>query len=154
MDSRASGGWLRPSLSGQQQAHARVGGNKCPKSKSQTSWNGVWSVKKTTVDSVVWRNSYIKTLTHRRTFDELYKAHFYLRWKRLSLWWDYSNCCKNAVAESLFGSLKQQRVWWQNYQTRYEVQQDVMNYLTMWYVPIWIRKWISDFVYTCIWCIN
>jgi putative transposase len=39
----------------------------------------------------------------------------------------------NAVAESFFGSLKQERVHWKNYETRYEAQQDVLNYITMWY---------------------
>ncbi len=39
----------------------------------------------------------------------------------------------NAVVESFFGSLKQERVQWANYQTRYEAQQDVLNYITMFY---------------------
>jgi putative transposase len=43
------------------------------------------------------------------------------------------NCWDNAVAESFFGSLKQERMQWRNYQTRNEAQQDVMNYITMWY---------------------
>ena len=43
------------------------------------------------------------------------------------------NCWDNAVAESFFGSLKQERVQWRHYQTRYEAQQDVMQYITMWY---------------------
>jgi putative transposase len=42
-------------------------------------------------------------------------------------------CWDNAVAESFFGSLKQERVHWLNYQTRYTAQQDVLNYITMWY---------------------
>jgi putative transposase len=42
-------------------------------------------------------------------------------------------CWDNAVAESFFGSLKQERVHWRNYQTRYEAQQDILNYITMWY---------------------
>ena len=42
-------------------------------------------------------------------------------------------CWDNAVAESFFGSLKQGRVHWKNYETRYEAQQDTMNYITMWY---------------------
>ena len=42
-------------------------------------------------------------------------------------------CWDNAVAESFFGSLKQERVHWRNYRTRYETQQDVLNYITMWY---------------------
>jgi transposase InsO family protein len=43
------------------------------------------------------------------------------------------NCWDNAVAESFFGSLKQERVHWCHYQTRYEAQQDVLNYITMFY---------------------
>ena len=37
------------------------------------------------------------------------------------------------VAESFFGSLKQERVHWRNYETRYAAQQDIMNYITMWF---------------------
>jgi transposase InsO family protein len=42
-------------------------------------------------------------------------------------------CWDNAVAEIFFGSLKQERIHWRNYETRYAAQQDVMNYITMWY---------------------
>ena len=43
------------------------------------------------------------------------------------------DCWDNAVVESFFGSLKQERVQWRNYQTRYEAQQDVLHYISMWY---------------------
>jgi putative transposase len=43
------------------------------------------------------------------------------------------NCWDNAVAESFFGSLKQECVQWRNYQTRYEAQQDILNYIAMFY---------------------
>ena len=43
------------------------------------------------------------------------------------------DCWDNAVVESFFGSLKQERVQWRNYQTRYEAQQDILNYITMFY---------------------
>jgi transposase InsO family protein len=43
------------------------------------------------------------------------------------------NCWDNAVAESFFGSLKQERVQWNSYQTRYEAQQDILNYISMFY---------------------
>lgn len=43
------------------------------------------------------------------------------------------NCWDNAVAESFFGTLKQERVQWQHYQTRLEAQQDVLHYITMFY---------------------
>lgn len=43
------------------------------------------------------------------------------------------NCWDNSVAESFFASLKKERVQWCNYQTRYEAQQDVLDYMTMFY---------------------
>lgn len=43
------------------------------------------------------------------------------------------DCWDNAVAESFFGTLKQERVQWQNYQTRYQAQQDILQYITMFY---------------------
>ena len=43
------------------------------------------------------------------------------------------DCWDNAVVESFFGSLKQERVQWRNYQTRYEAQQDILNYISMFY---------------------
>jgi putative transposase len=43
------------------------------------------------------------------------------------------DCWDNAVAESFFSSLKNERVHWRNYQTRYEAQQDILNYITMFY---------------------
>jgi len=43
------------------------------------------------------------------------------------------DCWNNAAAENFFGSLKQERVYWQNYQTRSEVQQNILNYITMFY---------------------
>ena len=43
------------------------------------------------------------------------------------------DCWDNAVAESFFGSLKQERVHWRHYQTRLEAQQDVLNYISMFY---------------------
>ena len=43
------------------------------------------------------------------------------------------DCWDNAVAESFFGSLKQERVHWRNYQTRFEAQQDILDYISMFY---------------------
>ena len=43
------------------------------------------------------------------------------------------NCWDNAVAESFFGSLKQEQVQWCNYQTRHEAQQDILKYISMLY---------------------
>jgi len=45
------------------------------------------------------------------------------------------DCWDNAVVESFFGSLKQERVQWRNYQTRYEAQQDILHYISVWYNP-------------------
>jgi len=43
------------------------------------------------------------------------------------------NCWDNAVAESFFGSLKQERVQWRYYPNRAAAQQDVLNYISMFY---------------------
>ena len=63
-----------------------------------------------------------------KAYRRLFKAHGFVGSMSLK-----SNCWDNAVAESCFGSLKQERVQWRNYQTRNEAQQDVMNYIAMWY---------------------
>ncbi|WP_404418843.1 IS3 family transposase [Marinospirillum sp.] len=43
------------------------------------------------------------------------------------------DCWDNAVVESFFGSLKQERVHWRSYQTRHEAQQDILEYISMFY---------------------
>lgn len=43
------------------------------------------------------------------------------------------DCFDNAVAESFFGSLKQERIHWCHYQTRFSAQQDVLQYISMFY---------------------
>lgn len=43
------------------------------------------------------------------------------------------DCWDNAAAESFFASLKKERVQWRHYQTRLEAQQDVLDYMTMFY---------------------
>jgi putative transposase len=43
------------------------------------------------------------------------------------------DCWDNAVVESFFGSLKQGRVHWRNCQTRNEAQQDILNYISVFY---------------------
>lgn len=43
------------------------------------------------------------------------------------------DCWDNAVVESFFGTLKQERVQWRNYQSRYEAQQDILDYISMFY---------------------
>jgi len=43
------------------------------------------------------------------------------------------NCWDNSVAESFFGSLKQEQIHWRHYLTRYAAQQDVLQYISMFY---------------------
>jgi len=63
-----------------------------------------------------------------KDYRRLLKAHGFIgSMSRIGDCWD------NAVAESFFGSLKQERVHWRNYQTRLEAQQDVLNYISMFY---------------------
>ena len=42
-----------------------------------------------------------------------------------------TDCWDNAVVESFLGSLKQERVQWKSYQTRYEAQQNVLHYMML-----------------------
>ena len=66
-----------------------------------------------------------------------YASHGYRKllndWQCIGSMSRKGNCWDNAVAESFFGSLKQERVQWQHYQTRFEAQQDVLNYITVQY---------------------
>ena len=43
------------------------------------------------------------------------------------------NCWDNAVAESFFGSLKTERVFFSNYITREEARRDIVDYIEMFY---------------------
>jgi transposase InsO family protein len=43
------------------------------------------------------------------------------------------NCWDNAVAESFFGSLKTERVFFSNYRTRESARQDITDYIEMFY---------------------
>lgn len=43
------------------------------------------------------------------------------------------NCFDNAVSESFFGSLKTERVYFANYQTREEAKLDIVDYIEMFY---------------------
>lgn len=43
------------------------------------------------------------------------------------------NCFDNAVAESFFGSLKTERVYFANYQTREEARLNIVDYIEMFY---------------------
>jgi putative transposase len=53
------------------------------------------------------------------------------------------NCWDNSLAESFFCISKQERVQWRNYQTRNEAQQDVMNYITMWYNSLRLHSYLG-----------
>lgn len=44
-----------------------------------------------------------------------------------------ANCWDNAVAESFFGSLKTERVFFSNYKTREDARRDVTDYIEMFY---------------------
>lgn len=43
------------------------------------------------------------------------------------------DCWDNAVVESFFGTLKQERVQWRSYPTCYTAQQDILDYISMFY---------------------
>lgn len=56
------------------------------------------------------------------------------------------NCWDNAVAESFFASLKKERVQWRHYQTRAEAQQDILDYIAMFYNSQRLHSYLD---YTC-----
>ena len=43
------------------------------------------------------------------------------------------DCWDNAVAESFFGSLKTERVFFNNYKTREEARRDIFDYIEIFY---------------------
>ena len=43
------------------------------------------------------------------------------------------DCWDNAVAESFFGSLKTERVFFNNYKTREEARKDIFDYIEIFY---------------------
>ena len=53
------------------------------------------------------------------------------------------DCWDNAVVESFFGSLKQERVQWRHYQTRFEAQQDILDYIAMFYNPHRLHSYLG-----------
>jgi len=53
------------------------------------------------------------------------------------------DCWDDAVAESFFGSLKQERVQWRYYQTRFEAQQDVLHYNSMFYNSYLLHSYLG-----------
>ena len=55
------------------------------------------------------------------------------------------NCWDNAVAESFFGSLKQERCQWRQYQTRYEAQQDILQYIAVFYNNQRLHSYLETF---------
>ena len=63
-----------------------------------------------------------------RAFRQLLKAHGFKGSMSRK-----GNCWDNAVVESFFGTLKQERVQWRSYQTRVEAQQDILDYISMFY---------------------
>lgn len=61
-------------------------------------------------------------------FQEMLKTH-----KMLSSMSRKGNCWDNAVAESFFGSLKTERVFFSSYKTREAARRDIVDYIEMFY---------------------
>ncbi len=85
----------------------------------------------------VWRRRPKAGMIHHSDRGSQYASNAFRRLLRVhgfrgSMSWK-GDCWDNAVVESFFGSLKQECVQWRNYQTRYEAQQDVLDYIAMFY---------------------
>ncbi|HIE66129.1 MAG TPA: hypothetical protein EYQ01_10070 [Nitrospira sp.] len=72
-------------------------------------------------------------------FLNLLKTH-----KMLSSMSRKGNCWDNTVAESFFGSLKTERVYFSKYNTREEARRDVVDYIKMFYNS---KRWHSTLGY-------
>ncbi len=53
------------------------------------------------------------------------------------------DCWDNAVVESFFGSLKSERLFWQNYPTRQAAQNDIVDYIAMFYNPLRLHSYLD-----------
>ena len=53
------------------------------------------------------------------------------------------DCWDNAVVESFFGTLKQERVQWKSYQTRHKAQQDILEYISVFYNNQRMRSYLD-----------
>jgi putative transposase len=86
---------------------------------------------------VIWQRQPKAGLIVHLDQDVQYASHQYRRLLKSNRFvgsMSKKGCCwDNAVVESLFGSLKQERVHWRNYETRYSAQQDILSYITIWY---------------------
>ncbi len=53
------------------------------------------------------------------------------------------DCWDNAVVESFFGTLKSEHVSWQDYQTRHQARNDVVDYIAMFYNPLRLHSYLD-----------
>ncbi len=53
------------------------------------------------------------------------------------------DCWDNAFAESFFASLKKERVQWHSYQSRLETQQDVLDYIAIFYNSFRLHSYLD-----------
>ena len=53
------------------------------------------------------------------------------------------DCWDNAVVESFFGSLKSERLFWQHYPSRQAAQNDIVDYIAMFYNPLRLHSYLE-----------
>ncbi|OOY36438.1 transposase, partial [Solemya velum gill symbiont] len=76
----------------------------------------------------IWRRQHKAGLMHHSDRGSQYASKAFRRLLKVhSIKGDYWD---NAVVESFFGSLKHEHVQWRNYQSRYEAQQDILDYMS------------------------
>jgi putative transposase len=73
-----------------------------------------------------------------RAFRKLLKAHGILGSMSRK-----ADCWDNAVVESFFGSLKSERLFWQHYPTRQAAQNDIVDYIAMFYNPLRLHSYLE-----------
>lgn len=85
----------------------------------------------------IWRRQSKTGLIHHSDRGSQYASKAFRRWLKAhgidASMNRKGDCWENAVVESFFGTLKQERVQWRNYQSCYEAQQDILDDISMFY---------------------
>jgi transposase InsO family protein len=95
----------------------------------------------------IWRRRPSPGLIHHSDRGVQYASHAFRRLLKahgmLGSMSRKGDCWDNAVVESFFGTLKSERVFWQDYQTRAEARNDMVEYITMFYNPLRLHSYLD-----------
>lgn len=95
----------------------------------------------------IWRRRPAPGLIHHSDRGVQYASHAFRRLLQthgaLGSMSRKGDCWDNAVVESFFGTLKSECVFWQDYQTRQQARDDVVDYIAMFYNPLRLHSYLD-----------